>query len=255
MNQDKILISDREQPEQAIQSTDKKPDLAEFTSSMVHDLQAPLRSLTMFTELLTKEYQQELDEKGQLYLDRIAASGSRMQTLIEDLLTYSRTGTGEQTWITVNLNQTVDRVQSDLQSLIAQSKAKISVDDLPQLLLNPTEIYQLFKNLIENALKFSETRPRIDISVTAQGEEWLFAIEDRGIGIAPEFHSQIFEVFQRLHSDDVYPGNGIGLAVCQKIVKRYESRIWVESQIGKGSTFYFTLPMNIGPQASNARIV
>ena len=254
MNQDRILTSDRQQPEPVVESTEASPNLAEFTSSMVHDLQAPLRSLTMFTELLTKEYQEDLDEKGQLYLDRIAASGSRMQTLVEDLLTYSRTGTGEQTWITVNLNQIIDRIQSDLQSEIFRSQATIVVGELPQLLLNPKDIYQLFKNLIENGLKFSHSAPQIEISVTAQAEEWLFAIEDRGIGIAPEFQLQIFEVFQRLHADDVYPGSGIGLAICQKIVRRYEGIIWVESQVDKGSTFYFTLPMNICPQSANAKI-
>ena len=253
MNQDKILTSDRQQPREF--QPEKNPDLAEVTSSMVRDLQAPLRSLTMFTELLSKEYQDDLDEKGQLYLDRISASGSRMQNLIEDLLTYSHTATGEQTWITVDLNQTVALVQSDLQSAIADTGAKITVDDLPQLLLNPQEIYQLFKNLIDNAIKFSDRPPQIDISVTARGEEWLFAIEDRGIGIAPEFQSQIFEVFQRLHPDNVYSGSGIGLAICQKIVQRYEGIIWVESQLGRGSTFYFTLPINVYPQAPDAKIV
>jgi len=255
MNQDKILISGRQQPQPVVESTEKNPDLAEFTSSMVHDLQAPLRSLTMFTKLLTREYQNDLDEKGQLYLNRISASGSRMQTLVEDLLTYSRTGTGEQTWIVVDLNQIIAQIRMDLQAIITERKAKIIIHDLPQLLLNPKEIYQLLKNLIENALKFSDSPPQIEISVTAQGEEWLFAIEDRGIGIASEFHCQIFEVFQRLHADDVYPGSGIGLAICQKIVRRYEGIIWVESKVGKGSTFYFSLPMNICPQLPNAKIV
>lgn len=254
MNQDKILISDQKQ-ENKIQSPEKDPDIAEFTSSMVHDLQAPLRSLTMFTELLAKEYQDDLDEKGQLYLDRISASGSRMQNLIEDLLTYSRTGTGDQTWMSVDLNQTVVQVQLDLQSEIAESGAKITVHDLPQLLLNPKEIHQLFQNLIANAIAYSDNPPQIDISVTAQGEEWLFAIEDRGFGIAPEFQSQIFEVFQRLQSDDLFPGSGIGLAICQKIVRRYEGIIWVESEVGRGSTFYFTLPMNPCPKLPTAKIV
>lgn len=255
MNQDKILTSNQQQQKQVFQQTEKNPDLAEFTSSMVQDLQAPLQSLTMFTELLTKEYQHDLDEKGQKYLDRISASGSRMQNLIDDLLTYSQTGTGEQTWITVDLNQIVAQVQSDLQSAIAETSAKITVGNLPQLLLNPQEIDRLFTNLLDNAIKFSDNPPQIEISATAHGEEWLLAIADCGIGIAPEFQLQIFEVFQRLHPDDVYLGNGIGLAICQKIVQRYEGTIWVESQIGKGSTFYFTLPMNTCPQAPNARIV
>ena len=152
MNQDKILISNPKQ-EKSVQSTEKNPELAEFASSMVHDLQAPLRSLTMFTELLTKEYQDNLDEKGQLYLDRIAASGSRMQNLIEDLLIYSRTGVGEQTWMSVDLNQTVAQVQFDLQSEIVQTNAKIIVRDLPRIISNPKEIHQLFQNLIANAIR------------------------------------------------------------------------------------------------------
>ena len=253
MNQDKILTSNRQQP--PIRETETDRDLAEFTSSMVQDLQAPLRSLATFIELLSKEYQNDLDEKGQLYLDRISASGSRMQNLIEDLFTYSHTATGKETWLNVDLNQTVARVQSDLQSAIAETGAKITVGDLPQLILNPKDICQLFKNLLDNAIKFSDAPPQIEISVTARGEKWLFVIEDRGIGIASEFQSQIFEVFQRLHPNDVYPGSGIGLATCQKIVERYQGRIWVESQVGKGSTFYFTLPINICPQAPNAKVI
>ena len=255
MNQDEIIISDQKQPEPEIHSQAKNPDLAEFTSTVVHDLQAPLRSLTMFTELLAQEYQNDLDEKGQLYLDRIFQSGSRMQTLIEDLLIYSRTGSGEQTWITVDLNQTVVQVQADLQAAIAETGATITVEDLPQLLINPQEIHQLFQNLLENAIKFGGKNPQIAVSVTAQGQEWRFAIQDNGIGIAPEFQTQIFEVFQRLHPDDVYPGSGMGLAICHKIVQRYDGKIWVKSAVDKGSTFYFTLPITPSHQSSTAKIV
>ena len=254
MNQDEILTSDQKQPEVAIQHVEKEPNLADFTSTVVHDLQAPLRSLTMFTELLSKKYQAELDEQGQKYLKRIADSGLRMQVLIEGLLAYSSAGSSEQTWMSVDLNQTLIQVKSDLQSAIAE-QAKITVSDLPQILINPREIHQLFQNLIENAIKFCESVPEISVTATLQDNEWLFAVADNGIGIAPEFQLQIFEVLQRLHPTDVYPGNGMGLAICQKIVKRYGGRIWVKSEVGTGSTFYFTLPTDMCPKSPTAKIV
>ena len=253
MNNDSALDSIDSQ-----QQTPNKPDrdsLEEFTSTMVHDLQAPLRSLTMFTELLAKEYQDNLDEKGRLYLNRIFHNGSRMQTLIEDLLTYSRAGVSEQTWMMVNLNYILERVQSDLQSAIAKSEAKIVVNELPQVFLNPREIHQVFQNLIENAIKFNNDKPLITVSVSPHQQEWLFAVEDNGIGIESEFQSQIFDVFQRLHSADDYPGSGMGLAICQKIIQRYEGIMWVESEVGRGSTFYFTLPMTPSPQSATAKAV
>ncbi len=255
MNQDEILILDQKEPETAIQFQHQEANLADFTSTVVHDLQAPLRSLTMFTELLAKEYQDELDEKAQQYLKRISDGSSRMQTLIEDLLTYSRAGTGEQTWIKVDLNQIVEQVKSDLQSAIANSHSKITVSDLPQILINPREIHQLFQNLIENAIKFCDQTPEIVVTATPQENVWLFAVEDNGIGIAPEFQPQIFDVFQRLHAADVYPGSGMGLAICQKIVERYGGKIWVESVAEQGSIFYFSLPRDIYPQSPSAKIV
>lgn len=253
MDDNQALTSNNNSPE--IASDRQKPNLDDFTSTVVHDLQAPLRSLTMFTELLAQEYQNELDEKGQLYLDRISHNGLRMQTLIEDLLTFSRAGVGEQTWMTVDLNQTLELVQSDLQSEIARSGAKITVSELPQIFINPQDIHQLFQNLIENALKFCDRPPEIVVSVTAQGEEWLFTVEDNGVGIAPEFQLEIFDVFKRLHPADVYPGSGMGLAICQKIIKRYDGIIWVESEVAQGSTFNFTIPMNVCPQAPMAKVV
>ena len=229
--------------------------IEELTSTVVEDLQAPLRSLNRFTELLAREYQDELDEKGRLYLDRISASGSQMQTLVEDLLTYSQTGTGEQTWITVDLNQILSQLQSELQSEIANANATIAVGELPQLLLNPKEIHQLFKEFLTNAIKFGGEKPQIEVSAVERDEEWLFAIADNGIGIAPEFHTQVFEVFQKLHSPDLYPGNGIGLAICYKIIKRYGGKIWIESKLGQGTKFYFTVPTDLSPLSLDAKII
>ncbi|MDJ0596005.1 MAG: ATP-binding protein, partial [Pleurocapsa sp. MO_226.B13] len=224
-------------------------DLEHFASLVSHDLQAPLRSLTMFSELLIDEYRHELDPQAQKYLERISNSSSKMQALIEDLLAYSRAGKSEQTWIVVDLNQTLQQVQENLHDCIASEQAQINVSNLPKILINPTEILQLLQNLLENAIKFSDCQsPQIEVTAVQREREWLISITDNGIGIAAEFHSEIFQVFKRLNSAETYPGTGMGLAICQKIVERYGGKIWVESSLGEGSTFYFTLPLDICPQ-------
>lgn len=219
-------------------------ELDKLATTIAFDLQTPLRSLTMFTKLLAKEYQDESDAKALQYLDFITASSSRMQNLIDDLLAYSHTGTEESTWVMVDLNRVVEQIVRERQSAIAEFQAKIIVRDLPQVLLDPQGIYQLLQHLLDNAIKFGGQTPQIEISATAREREWLIAVADNGIGIESEFHLQIFNLFQRLHSINAYPGTGIGLTICQKIVKRYGGKIWVDSSLGKGSTFYFTLPMD-----------
>lgn len=237
------------------QLLDSNRDLESFAALISHDLQAPLRSLTMFTELLVDEYQDNLDDVAKNYLERISNSGLRMQTLIEDLLAYSRAGKSEQTWVMTNLNQVWHQVTENLYSAIAKSHAKIEVGSLPELLINPTEITQLFQNLLENALKFSGDRtPQITVSASRQEREWLIAMADNGIGIAAEFKLQIFQVFRKLHPENIYSGTGIGLSICQKIVERYGGKIWVESILGQGSTFYFTLPIDACSLQTNPRI-
>jgi signal transduction histidine kinase len=219
-------------------------DLENFVSIVSHDLQAPLRSLTMFAELLAQEYREELDIEASRYIERITDSGTRMQILIQDLLIYSRAGKGQETWVSVALKETINEVIQDLQSTIRQNQAIIIVEDLPTVIANAIEIRQLFQNLIDNAIKFrSQEQPEIKIEAQQQQEQWLISIKDNGIGIEPEFQEQIFQVFQRIHPSDAYPGTGIGLAICQKIVQRCGGKIWVESQPGVGSTFFFTLPL------------
>ena len=236
-------------------SRDPNQDLDNFASLVSHDLQAPLRSLTMFAELLADEYQDDLDTKAQEYLKRISNNSSRMQTLIEDLQAYSRAGKSDQTWVMVDLNHAWQQVEENLQYAIATAEAKIVVGDLPQVLINPTEISQVLQNLLENAIKFSsEQSPYIEVNATKRAKEWLISIKDNGIGIKAEFQSQIFQAFGRLHSSEAYPGAGIGLATCQKIVERYGGQIGVESVEKKGSTFYFTLPMNMCPSPTVANI-
>ena len=225
-------------------------DIDNFASVVSHDLQAPLRSLTMFAELLNSEYRDNLDLKGREYLERISNSSSRMQTLIENLRAYSHAGKSEQTWIEVDLREVCHQVEENLQFAIARTKAKIVAGDLPRVLINHTEISQVLQNLLENAIKFSDKQtPHIEINSIKKEREWLISIRDNGIGIAEEFQSQIFQAFQRLHSSDAYPGSGIGLAICQKIIESYGGKIGVESTEGKGSTFYFTLPIDICPKS------
>ena len=219
-------------------------NLAEVASTIALDLQTLLRSLTMFTKLLARDYQNELDEKGQQYLDFITASSSRMQSLINDLLVYARAARGEQTWVMVDFERVVEQIIQEHHA-ISKTKARITVRDLPQILLDPQEIHQLFQNLLDNAIKFGGQTPQIEISAIAREREWLIAVADNGIGIKPEFHSQIFQVFQRLNPIKLYPGNGMGLTICQKIVQRYGGKIWVDSTFGRGSTFYFTLPRDV----------
>ncbi len=225
-------------------------NLEEFTSLVSQDLQASLSSLTTFTNLLTnnlltKEYQNDLDQTAKNYLASINNSSSRMQILIEDLRNYAQAGKSEQTWLIIDLNQVMQQVITDLQQAIADTKAEIVVGDLPSILINPQEIYQILQNLLENALKFSGSDPRIEIAAVQQEQAWLIAIADNGIGIPQEFHSQVFQVFHRVHSTEAYSGTGIGLAVCEKIIDRYGGKIWVESNGDQGSTFYFTLPMDV----------
>jgi len=255
MNEDKNFHPDSRQPARDFYQIDQTIKLAEFASTAIEDLQATLQSLTLFTQLLTTQYQSELEETTQEYLESLSKSGSKVQELIEDLSVYSLAAVGEQTWLTVDLNQIIEQVKLDLHSEIVESKAEIIVTNLPQLLANPMDIFQLWQNLIKNAIKYcGEKTPRIEVTVELQEREWLFAVADNGIGISSEFQSQIFDIFQRVHPFDVYSSGSLGLAICQKIIRRYGGNIWFESEFGEGSTFYFTLPIDICPQVPSASI-
>ena len=218
-------------------------ELEQFAYVVSHDLQTPLRSLSMFTQLLAQEYKEQLDSQADEYINYIADGATRMQTLIQDLLAYSRAGKNEQTWISVNLKETLQQVIIDLQASIKEHKAEIIVKNLPTVIANPVEMGQLFQNLISNGIKFrGQAYPRIEIDTSSQAKQWLISVKDNGIGIDEQYSHRIFQIFQRLHPQDQYPGTGIGLTICQKIVERYGGKIWVESLVGKSSTFYITLP-------------
>ena len=217
--------------------------LESFAYIVSHDLQEPLRSINLFTQLLQQECQEDLEPQAQEYLGYIIGSAARMQTLVRDILAYSRVGTSKQTRLNVDLDRLLETVQIDLQGTIRETKAKIVVEELPTVLVNPTEISQLFRNLISNSIKFkSDRQPQIKITARLQDNQWLITVEDNGIGIETEYQKIVFQAFKRLHSQEQYSGSGIGLAICQKIVERHQGYIGVQSQPGKGSTFYFTLP-------------
>ena len=200
----------------------------------------------MFTQLLEEEYRGKLDEQAQEYFDYITGSATRMQALIRDLLAYSRIGKQEQTRSNIDLNQLIETAIIDLQGIIQETQAEIIIGDLPTVSINPTEISQLLRNLISNSLKFrSKQKPRIEITSELKQDRYSISVKDNGIGIEPEYHSKIFQVFKRLHSQEQYSGSGVGLSICQKIVERHQGKIEVESQLGKGSTFSFTLPKSL----------
>ncbi|VEP15700.1 Cyanobacterial phytochrome A (fragment) [Hyella patelloides LEGE 07179] len=218
--------------------------LENFAYTVSHDLQEPLRSINMFTQLLEKEYAAKLDGQAQEYMSYITGSAMRMQTMIRDVLDYSRAGKNEQNWQNVDLNQLVATILIDLQATIQETEAKIIISHLPIVLVKPTAISQLLRNLISNSIKFrSNQKPHIEIASQLQDNQWLITVKDNGMGIESEYQDKIFQAFKRLHSQEQYSGNGIGLAICQKIVECHQGYIGVQSQLGKGSTFYFTLPL------------
>ena len=219
-------------------------DLEQFAYSASHDLREPLRQVAIYSQLLGKKYADKLEGKGAQYLEYCIEGAHRLEMLISDLLAYSQaTRAADDVLEAVNIREVIDTVKKNLSTLIEETAAEISTYNLPVICANSVPLLHLFQNLISNALKYrSENRPRIRIAASEDGDYWRFAVEDNGIGIRKEYQSQIFGIFKRLHNREEYPGTGIGLAICQKIVEQYEGRIWVESEPGCGSTFYFTLP-------------
>ncbi len=219
-------------------------DLEHFAYVASHDLQEPLRGIANFSELLAKRYAGKLDADADDFIGFIVDGANRMQKLIDDLLTYSRVGTRVTPFGPVACEQVLASARSNLEAAIAESGATIAHDPLPTVQGDMAQLVQLFQNLLGNAVKFRRDGepPRIHISAALQNGEWTLSFRDNGIGIDPQFFGRLFVIFQRLHSQDKYGGTGIGLAVCKKSVERHGGRIWVESALGQGSTFHFTLP-------------
>lgn len=218
-------------------------ELEQFAYIASHDLQEPLRMVASYMGLLEKKYGPELDEKAKEFIEYAVDGARRMSGLINDLLTYSRITTRAREFTEVDLNKTFSDVTHDLQILIQEKDARIYSSKLPVIKADPVQMHQLLQNIIGNAIKFhGERTPVVNISAERKKIGWLFSIRDNGIGIDPESFERIFQVFQRLHEMGKYPGTGIGLAICQKIVERHGGRIWVESKAGEGTTFHFTIP-------------
>ena len=218
-------------------------DLEQFAYVASHDLQEPLRAVAGFVELLRMRLEKNLDDKGKEYMNHTVEGVKRMQNLINGLLEYSRIGTRGKKPELVDSKAALDRALAHLHMSISESGAEIIAGQLPKVNFDPVQLAQLFQNLISNAIKFrSEKTPQIRITAEHQDTQWKFAVADNGIGIEPQYADRIFLIFQRLHSRVKYPGTGIGLALCKKIVERHGGKIWVESKPGAGSTFYFTIP-------------
>lgn len=219
-------------------------ELEQFAYVASHDLQEPLRMVTSFLALIDKKYQNLLDEKGKTYIDYAMDGAIRMRNIILDLLEFSRVGrvSGEKNFI--NLNEIMEEVVKLQKQAIQESDAKIYFDSLPVIISNKLLMLQVFQNLIGNALKYRkiDTPPEIHVSFVDKTKYWQIAIKDNGIGIEKAYHDRVFVIFQRLHNKDEYSGTGIGLAIVKKIINNLGGEIWLESEIGRGSTFYFTIP-------------
>ena len=218
-------------------------DLQQFAYAASHDLQEPLRGIASFTRLLEKRYKGKLDKKADEFIDYIVDDAKRMQMLIKDLLEYSRIDTKGKLFGITNCSVVLEGAIHNLRSAIEESGTQVTYDLLPTIMADGSQLKSLFQNLISNAIKFrSDEKPKIHISSKQEGNEWVFSVQDNGIGIDPQYSRRIFVIFQRLHTRHEYQGTGIGLSICNKIVARHGGRMWVESELGRGSIFYFTIP-------------
>ncbi|MGE5352396.1 MAG: sensor histidine kinase, partial [Acidobacteriota bacterium] len=218
-------------------------ELEQFAYVASHDLQEPLRMISNCTQMLSRRYRDKFDASADQLIEFIVEGSVRMKSLIQDLLSFSRITTKGENLAPTDLNIVMQNVTADLKVAIEENRAKIIYGKLPVINADSTQIRQVFQNLISNAIKFrGAVDPEIRIGTEKKDGQWLFSIKDNGIGIAPEFFDKIFVIFQRLHEREAYPGTGIGLAICKRIVEHHGGNIWVESEEGKGATFYFTLP-------------
>lgn len=234
-------ITEQKRSQEALERSNR--ELEQFAYVASHDLQEPLRAIVGFLQLLESRYENQLDDKGRHYIERSVKAGQRMQTLIRQLLTLSRVHTKGATFAPADLNHIVKDVLDSLQSIIREKNTDIVCAQLPTLAVDASQIQSLFQNLIMNAVRYNESsNPTIEIGYREQDRTYQFFVIDNGIGISSQYYERIFMVFQRLHTDREYPGTGLGLALCKKIVERHGGSIWVESQPQGGSTFHFTLP-------------
>jgi signal transduction histidine kinase len=220
-------------------------DLEQFAYSASHDLQEPLRSVKIYSELLAHHLGDRLKGDERDFLDFVTSGATRMECLVRDLLAYTQATQLDLPTLPSDTSEALSNALANLSGAIKDSGAHVSAGPLPTVRVHPTQLQQLFQNLIGNAIKYCrpDVRPLVDIQAQHDNEYWLFSVRDNGIGIESEYKERIFGLFKRLHTGAEYSGTGIGLAICQRIVERYHGRIWVESELGKGSVFYFTIPV------------
>ncbi len=222
--------------------TRSNAELEQFAYVASHDLQAPLLTISGYAQILEKRYHNQLDAQGNKFIRNIVNSCGRMQALIDDLLEYSRVGRSQKPFELIDCNRVFEDACANLQLAIRENQASVTRGDLPRVRGDCFQLLQLFQNLIGNAIKYrSSDAPVVQVGASRQGDNWVFSVQDNGIGIAEQYHPRIFQLFQRLHTQKEYSGTGIGLAICQKIVDRHGGRLWVESQPHRGSTFYFSI--------------
>jgi signal transduction histidine kinase len=240
-------ISNRQRAESALLKSNQElarsnAELEQFAYVASHDLQAPLATIASYAQLLEKRYKDQLDSKASKFIDNIVHGCTRMQTLIDDLLEYSRVGRSQKPFQLTDCNHAVEQALANLQGAIRQTQAVVTYSELPAVMGDISQLVQLFQNLVGNSIKYRhDAPPVVHITACKQEKDWLFSVSDNGIGIATQHQARIFQIFQRLHTQKEYSGTGIGLAICQKIVERHGGYIWVESKPGQGSTFYFTV--------------
>ena len=235
-----VDISARKQAEEELRRSNE--ELERFAYVASHDLQEPLRTVASYVQLLARRYRDRLDKDAGEFIDFAVQGSLRMQRLIEDLLTFSRVGTRGGALVPIDSGTALEAAIASLRASIDEAQAIITHDRLPAVLADPVQLEHLFTNLVGNAIKFrGAVAPRVHVGAALDGGRWILSVRDNGIGIDPQYFERIFVIFQRLHGREEYPGTGIGLAICKKIVERHGGRIWVESQPGSGTTFFFTL--------------
>lgn len=242
--EEKLARANLELRQQAVELRRSNEELQQFAYVVSHDLQEPLRAIGVYSELLISRYQQEADAEVQEFVRYITEGIEHMRTLMTDLLQYARVESQTKAVTLTDCHQIVLQVLQDLQLSIEETGAQITYDPLPTVYADQKRLAQVLRNLLSNALKYHGPQPvRIHMSASQKDGEWHFQVHDNGIGIDPQFAERIFVIFQRLHLQREYPGTGIGLAMCKKIIEQHGGRIWVESRLGEGATFFFTLPM------------
>ncbi len=245
-----VDVTERRRTQQELQRTNEElkranSDLEQFAYSASHDLREPLRNVAIYSQMITRKYAAKLDEQGHQFLGYVIDGARRMDALVSDLLAFTRAGgiDEEAEHERTSAHEALQTTLSSLSNAVTEAQAEITHGALPDVSVRRVHLEQLFQNLIGNSIKYhSDEAPRIQVSAERRGDRWLWSVKDNGIGIDPEYKERIFGIFKRLHRQEEYPGTGMGLAICQRIVERYHGRIWVESEYGRGATFYFTLP-------------